>query len=241
MPIVISCLKDNYTYLITWGNNSLVVDPAEARSVFQALDNQNLSYILITHHHADHVGGNLEIKAKTRALIIGTDSRIPGIDKTLTPPQTLNIGPYQIDIIPTPGHTQTHVAYHFPKEKWLFCGDTLFAGGCGRIFEGTVEQMFSSLQALAALPDDTKAYCGHEYTKNNLEFALSVEPDQLAVKKKLRDIQNQKVTIPSTIGEEKATNPFLRTNDPNLTARLNLDSPTEVEVFAALRELKDEY
>ncbi len=234
---LIPALSDNYIYLLQWENFCAVVDPAEAgpvRQVAEAID-----VILLTHHHGDHVGGVAELKEATGCEVVGPkDSRIQHIDTVLSEGETFSRGPLSCQIISTPGHTSIHLAYYFPKEGWLFSGDALFAGGCGRLFEGTAEQMWTSLQKLRALPDTTKLYCGHEYTLANLRFAHSLEPDNTAVKDRLERItQSAPPTIPSTLGEEKLTNPFLRADDPLLQSVIGLNTPTEV--FAEVRRRKD--
>lgn len=229
---LIPALKDNYIYLITWNFHALAIDPGEAAPLLEALEKQKLDFrcILNTHHHSDHTGGNLEVKEKTGCrLIAPEEERIKEVDELAHEGKDLRIDGMDIQVISVPGHTATHVAYYFPEAGWLFAGDTLFTGGCGRLFEGTAEQMLHSLQKLAKLPGETKLFSGHEYTVNNLEFALSVEPDNPDIKTRLEKaklLRSQNIpTQPSTLEEEKRTNPFLRA--------------ASIEDFIKLRKLKD--
>lgn len=180
---LVPCLQDNYAYILHDVDTGTVgvVDPSEATPIINALEkrNQNLTYILNTHHHYDHTGGNLELKAKYGAKVIGSAKdrdRIPGIDITLSEGDTWMFAGHQVLVMETPGHTSGHVCYHFPGSGAIFTGDTLFSLSCGKLFEGTPQQMYSSLQKIIALPDETRVYCGHEYTLSNSKFALSIEP-----------------------------------------------------------------
>ncbi len=233
---IIKCLQDNYSYLIIDEENqtACVVDPGESKPIINYLNNSkiNLKFILNTHHHYDHVGGNLELKKKYNSKVvgfIGDENRIPEIDISLEDNQIWKQDNFEAKIYHVPGHTSGHVAFHFFKEKKIFTGDTLFSLGCGRIFEGTYEQMFNSLNKIKSLPEETKVYCGHEYTLNNSRFCLKHDSKNLNLKKKIENIKKRITkglpTLPSTIKEELDCNIFLRTKD--------------FESFSKLRDLKD--
>ena len=253
--LTIPAFNDNYLWLIHDGVNAAAVDPGDAQPIRDALAAHKLTLtaILLTHHHADHIGGvaalladaavpvfgprNDGIAAVTHPLEEGERIRVPGLE-------------LEFEVLEVPGHTRGHIAYvrRDAKEPWLFCGDTLFAGGCGRLFEGTPAQMTASLGKLAALPDETLVYCAHEYTISNLRFAQAVEPDNQAVALRMRDASERRgtrlPTVPSTIGLERGTNPFLRYTEPGIVrslveaGRLPAGAPP-VQAFAALREWKN--
>ena len=232
---IIPILADNYTYLI---DNVLCVDPGDDKP-FKG----PLKAILLTHHHADHIAGVSALKERCQCPIIGPDDpRIPA-DTIATPGQDLTIENITFQILSTPGHTKTHISYYAPALKSLYCGDTLFASGCGRLLEGTAQEMLSSLQKIAELPDETLIFCGHEYTLKNLEFALSIEPNnpllikRFAHARALRD--HNQPTIPTTLELEKETNPFLRCHTPELKTAFATKS--DLETFTTLREQKDEF
>jgi hydroxyacylglutathione hydrolase len=248
--IQIPVLIDNYIYLLhdAATHKTAVVDPTEAEPVLAFIEQKgwSLDYIFNTHHHWDHIGGNQELKEKTGCSVLASaydQNRIPAIDQTLAGGDSIKFGKEDIEIIATPGHTSGHIVYFCRQQQALFCGDTLFSLGCGRLFEGSAEQMFQSLQTIKALPDDTKIYCAHEYTQTNARFALSVEPDNEALilySKKIDQLRaQQKTTIPSTLAQEKACNPFLRTDSATIRQSLGMPKSHEVEVFAQLRKLKD--
>ncbi|MGR8998657.1 MAG: hydroxyacylglutathione hydrolase [Gammaproteobacteria bacterium] len=250
--IQIPVLTDNYIYLIhePVSGETGVVDPALAQPVLDVLDDKGwrLTYILNTHHHWDHVGGNLELKQKTGCTVIAPQSdrdRIPGIERGVAEDDVITLGAYPARVISTPGHTSGHIVYYFAEDKVLFCGDTLFAMGCGRLFEGSAEQMWNSLQKLKTLPSSTRVYCTHEYTQTNGRFALSVEPDNLQLQQRMELVNQLRekhlATVPSTIEEELATNPFFRENSPALQATINMKNRTPIEVFAEIRRLKDKF
>ena len=248
----IPVLTDNYIYLIhdPASGETAVVDPALAQPVLDVLEKKGwrLTYILNTHHHWDHVGGNLELKQKTGCKIIAAQSdqdRIPGIDIGVNEDDVISLGSHMARIISTPGHTSGHIVYHFAEDCVLFCGDTLFVMGCGRLFEGTPEQMWNSLLKLKALPPSTRIYCTHEYTQTNGRFALSVEPDNTQLQKKMIEVQRlraeNKPTVPSTIEQERATNPFFRSDSINIQKTLGLEGQSPVRVFTELRKRKDSF
>ena len=235
---IISCLQDNYSYLIIDETNNLacIVDPSEAGPVIDYLKNKNinLKYILNTHHHYDHIGGNKELKKKYNSIVVGfkhDSERIPEIDICLEDNEIWKSDNFVAKIIHVPGHTKGHICFHFYKDNLLFTGDTLFSLGCGRIFEGTYEQMFSSLNKIKAMPLDTQIYCGHEYTLNNSKFCIEHDSENLNLKKKIQNIQiklkNSLPTIPSTLKDELDCNIFLRAKD--------------VKTFSKLRDLKDNF
>ena len=250
--IQIPVLTDNYIYLIhdPVSGETAVIDPALAQPVLDVLDKKGwrLTYILNTHHHWDHVGGNLELKQKTGCKIIAAQSdrdRIPGIDIGVSEDDVISLGQHTARVISTPGHTSGHIVYHFAEDGALFCGDTLFVMGCGRLFEGTPEQMWNSLQKLKALPPSTRIYCTHEYTQANGRFALSVEPDNSHLQQKMLEVQQlraeNKPTVPSTIEQERATNPFFRADSISVQKALGLEDQSPVRVFTELRKRKDSF
>lgn len=253
--LAIPAFNDNYLWLLHDGANAAVIDPGDAQPILDALAQHKLSLaaILLTHHHADHIGGvqqllqharvpvfgprNDGISAVTHPLGEGDEISVPGLDLV-------------VRVLDVPGHTRGHIAYVADQPKWLFCGDTLFAGGCGRMFEGTPAQFTESLGKLAALPDDTQVFCAHEYTLSNLRFAQAVEPGNTALAQRV-DVEAAKrarnePTVPSTIGLEKATNPFLRYREPEIIGTLvqqkgfDAGAPP-VKAFAALREWKNTF
>lgn len=249
---IIPCLNDNYSYLIhdEISNTVAIVDPSEFMPCDTIISKnyQKLDFILNTHHHYDHVGGNEELKKKYNSKVLGFENdknRIPQIDTVLKDNQEFKIGTLNFTTIFIPGHTKGHIAFYFKKEKVIFTGDTLFSLGCGRIFEGTYEQMFQSLNKLKNLPGDTKIYCGHEYTYKNLEFCLKFNPNNTHLKKKKNAVELilniKKPTIPSTIEEEIKTNIFFKFNDPDVKKALNLENSSDIEIFTKLRDLKDNF
>ncbi len=250
--LILPVLNDNYIYLLhdPVSGETAAVDPAVARPVLDALDQNGwrLTYILNTHHHGDHVGGNLELKQKTGCTVIAPlsdQNRIPGIDRGVVNGDEITLGKHSAKIISTHGHTSGHVVYYFADDNSLFCGDTLFVMGCGRLFEGTAEQMWHSLQKLKALPASTQIYCAHEYTQANGRFALTVEPDNRQLQQRMEIINqlraNRLPTVPSTIEQELATNPFFREDSLALQETINMVNKKPVEVFAEVRRLKDKF
>lgn len=246
----LSVLNDNYIYLLhdPVSGETAVVDPAVTQPVLDVLKKKGwqLTTILNTHHHADHVGGNLELKQKTGCTVIAPlsdQNRIPGIDRGVVDGDVITLGKHSASVISTPGHTSGHVVYHFTDDNTLFCGDTLFVMGCGRLFEGTAEQMWHSLQKLKALPASTQIYCAHEYTQANGRFALTVEPDNRQLQQRMELINQLRAkhlpTVPSTIEQELATNPFFREDSLGLQETIKRGGKKPVEVFAEVRRLKD--
>ena len=233
---IIPCLQDNYSYLIIDESNKTasVVDPSEAKPIINFIEkeNINLKYILNTHHHYDHIGGNKDLKKKYNSVVIGFKddaNRIPEIDILLEDNQIWKADNFEAKIMHIPGHTTGHICYHFFKEKLIFTGDTLFSLGCGKLFEGTYQDMFSSLKKIKKLSQDTKIYCGHEYTLQNSKFCIEYDPENTKLKNKITEIkkklENNLPTIPSTLKDENECNIFLRAKD--------------VESFSKLRDLKD--
>lgn len=205
-----------------------------------------ITHVLVTHHHGDHVEGIPAIRAATGARVLANAAdahRVPLVDQAFAPGQTIGVGDLSALVIDTPGHTVGHVAFHFAADMALFAGDTLFSLGCGRLFEGTPAQMHASLTRLAALPEDTRLYCGHEYTASNARFALTVDPSNAALKARAAEVAALRgkglATLPSTIGLERRTNPFLRVDDPAIAAGLGMVGADPVTVFAELRERKN--
>ncbi len=250
--IQLPVLNDNYIYLLhdEQSGETAVIDPAVAEPVLQVLKQKSwqLSYILNTHHHGDHVDGNLELKQQTGCQIIASEfdkHRIPGVDRGVQDGEIIKLGKHIGKVIAAAGHTNGHILYYFADNNALFCGDTLFVMGCGRLFEGSAADLWQSLQKLKSLPPDTRVYCAHEYSENNARFALTVEPDNLALQEKMTLIKQLRAnglpTVPSTIDEELETNPFLREDSPSLRKNLNCIANPAVEVFAKLRRLKDNF
>jgi hydroxyacylglutathione hydrolase len=247
----IPALRDNYVYLLHEPEKGAtgVVDPSVAEPVLRELaaTGWRLTHILNTHHHPDHTGGNLEIKRATGAVIVGPRAdreRIPGIDVAVGEGDRYAVGAQAGQVFDVPGHTRGHIAYWFSDSRALFCGDTLFLMGCGRLFEGTPEQMWRSLGKLRALPPETRVYCGHEYTQANARFALTVEPENPALRERSRRVDalraEGKSTVPGTMADEIATNPFLRADQPGVQAAAG--SPGDaVATFATIRRRKDSF
>ncbi len=249
---LIPCFDDNYAYLLRDESGDApaigVVDPGEAGPVMAALQERGLSltHILITHHHGDHVGGIPALKEAFDPVVVGPraeESRIEGLDVLVGGGDSYQFGGQDMQVIDTPAHTSGHISLYFPKAEAVFVGDTMFALGCGRLFEGTAQQMWDSLSRLKALPDSTRVYCGHEYTLSNARFATGLEPDNQLLAERAREIQvlreEGRPTIPTTIGLEKATSPFLRAGDPSLRTILGLENADDWEVFAEVRRRKD--
>jgi hydroxyacylglutathione hydrolase len=242
------CLSDNYGFLIRdeASGKTACIDTPEAAAILKELKavGWGLDYIFNTHWHPDHAGGNAELKAATGCFIVGPGevTRIAPLDREVRGGDVVELGDTRFQVIETGGHTLGHIAYYDGADRVAFVGDTLFALGCGRLFEGKPEQMWASLSRLAALPDDTRVYCAHEYTASNARFALSVDPDP-ALKARAEQVfaarQRGEWTVPTTIGLEKATNPFLRA--PLLAGRVGKAGAPDHEAFAAVRAAKDAF
>ena len=246
------CLADNYGYLLhdTDSGVTAAVDTPDADEILVQLEAKGwrLTHVLNTHHHADHAGGNLALKQKTGCTIVGPRAdaaRIPGIDVAVGEGDVVELGTHRATVFDTPGHTRGHIVYYFATARAAFVGDTLFALGCGRLFEGTPAQMWGSLNKILRWPDDTRIYCAHEYTESNARFALTVEPQNHALRARADAVAKLrgagKPTVPSMLGEEKATNPFLRAASEDLRATIGLPAAADVEVFAKTRALKDAF
>ena len=244
--------RDNYVYLLREPESGRVgvVDPSDAEPVIEALERLGwtLTDIINTHHHNDHTGGNLELKEKYGCPVVGPRAdrdRIAGIDMDVGDGDTYRLGEAEAKVFDTPGHTRGHIGYWFPDSKALFCGDTLFALGCGRLFEGTAEQMWHSLSKFRAVPDDTLVYCAHEYTQANAKFALTVETDNAALKARAREIDAMRAadrpTVPSTMGVERETNPFLRADLDSMRRAVGMEGAAPAEVFGEIRSRKDNF
>jgi hydroxyacylglutathione hydrolase len=248
--ITLPVLTDNYIYLIhdPISRETAVIDPALAQPVLDTLEEKGwqLAYLFNTHHHSDHIGGNVQIKQKTGCKIIAAQAdwdRIPGIDQGVSEGDVVSLGQHKARVIATPGHTRAHIVYHFAEDNVLFCGDTLFVMGCGRLFEGTAEQLWQSLQKLKTLPKETLVYCTHEYTQTNGRFALTVEPDNQRLQQRMIQVNrlrsNKQPTVPTTIADELATNPFFREDSVELQKAIAMTDSKPKEVFAKVRRLKD--
>jgi len=235
-------------YLLHHGERATVVDPTEAAPVLDALEKGRvaLERILLTHHHSDHNGGCLELVRRTNCLVAGPDdSRLRGVDERLRGGECIYAGDVALHVLLVPGHTRSHLAFHAPGERAVWTGDCLFLGGCGRVFEGSMAEMLSSLEQLRSLPDETLVYPGHEYTLDNLEFALELEPENAAVRQRLAGVKallaRGEPSAPAPLALEKRTNPFLRADSPELKRALGLPGASTLEVFTALRQRKDEW
>ena len=248
----IPVLQDNYLFLIhdPVSGETAIIDPALEDETVDALSARGWqpTYIFNTHHHWDHVGANLALKERFNLKIIGPAAdreRIPGIDIAVGEGDQVHLGDVAADVIFVPGHTTGHIAYHFANEQALFCGDTLFAMGCGRLFEGTPDEMWGSLSKLMQLPDETDVYCAHEYTMSNGKFALTVDPKNAALAARMQDVTamraENKPTVPTTIGMEKATNPFLRPMSESIQETIGMIGAPIPAVFADIRARKDNF
>lgn len=251
MPIeieIVPCLSDNYAYLVKSGDLCAVVDPSEPGPVKAALAKRGwaLTHILNTHHHLDHTGGNLALKEEAGAKVIGPGkdaARIPGIDIGVDEATGWEFDGHKVQVLEVPAHTKGAIT--FVIEGHAFTGDTLFTLGCGRLFEGDPQTMWTSLSKLMTLPDDTRVWCGHEYTQSNGRFALTLEPGNGVLKRRMDDVNAAraagKATVPSTMGLEKATNPFLRPDSAEIRKSLGMEAADTVSVFGEIRERKNNF
>jgi hydroxyacylglutathione hydrolase len=244
------CLADNYGFLLHDADADVTaaVDTPEAAAIMRALERRGwrLTHILNTHHHGDHAGGNLALKSHTGCTIVGPRNdaeRIPGIDVLVGEGDVVMLGTHRVEVYETPGHTRGHIVYYLPEDGVAFVGDTLFAMGCGRLFEGSPAQMWASLQKILRWPADTRLYCAHEYTAANGRFALTVEPHNGELRERMRAVERLRTaglaTVPTTVALERATNPFLRPTSMALRRTLGLERSDDVTVFARTRALKD--
>ena len=250
--LTVKCLKDNYSYIV-FNEKSLfavVIDPSESEPIINEIKRNNLKlkYIFNTHHHYDHVGGNLKLKEKYRCKVVGYEKdkdRIPEIDIGLKDNQKWKNELFECEILHVPGHTAGHICIYIEKINALFTGDTLFSLGCGRIFEGTYTEMFNSLNKMKKFTKKTKIYCGHEYTKKNSDFCLSIDTNNSKLRHKIDKIKNDiklnKPTIPSTLEDELECNIFLRADNLEIQKQLGINSSDPIETFTKLRELKDNF
>ncbi len=244
------CRTDNFGVLLhdpDSGETALIDAPEEA-AILAAVKRTGWTptVILTTHHHTDHVEANLALKQRFGLKIVGPnaeEAKIPGIDETVAEGSALTFAGRRVEVIETPGHTAGHIVFHLPQEGLAFTGDTLFALGCGRLFERPAPAMYDSLRKMAALPAATRVYCGHEYTLSNARFALTIDPTNSALKERAARIErlraDGKPTLPTTIGEELTTNPFLRWHDPAIRKNLGMEKASDADVFAEIRKRKD--
>lgn len=250
--VTVPCLKDNYAFLANDAATgaTAVIDVPEAAPILNALaaHGWKASHILITHHHEDHIAGLRALAAATGARVIGAAAdahRLPRLDEAVREGDTVRLGMAAGRVIDVSGHTVGHVAYHFPDSAVVFTGDSLMALGCGRVFEGTMPQMWESLSKLAALPPETLVCSGHEYTQSNARFALTIEPGNAALQTRAEAVARARAegrpTVPSRLSEELATNPFLRAGEPGVKRAMGLGGATDAEVFAAIRRAKDRF
>jgi hydroxyacylglutathione hydrolase len=246
--VIVPCLSDNYAYLVKAGDSCAVADPSEAAPVRAALAARGWrpDYILNTHHHPDHTGGNLDLKSEFGAQVVGPGkdaARIPGIDVEVTEDSGWSFGGEKVQVLEVPGHTRGAITFVIAGNA--FTGDTLFALGCGRTFEGDAQTMWASLSKLMRLPADTKIWCGHEYTGSNGRFALTLEPGNKALTARMENVVASRAkgepTIPSTMALEIATNPFLRVTSPEIRQTLNMERAGDAEIFGEIRSRKDNF
>ncbi len=250
--VTVPCLQDNYAFLIHSGETgeTAVVDVPEAGPIRDALQERgwSLSHIFITHHHADHIDGVGPLRKETGAQVIGAKAdahRLPDLDMAVSDRDIFTFAGHDVHVHDVSGHTVGHIAYHIPDASAAFTADSLMALGCGRVFEGTFDQMWRSLSKLAALPEDTVIYSGHEYTASNARFALTIEPGNDALRKRAQQVKKARAdgqpTVPSTLAEERATNPFLRAHLKEVKAAINMPHASDSECFAEIRQRKDRF
>ena len=248
--VTVSCLSDNYAYLVSGDDGVAVIDAPEAAPIIAALEDRGWTpgVILLTHHHHDHVGGVAELRAKYGCKVMGPqgeEARLPPLDFALPDGMRGGSGNSVMEVIAVPGHTLGHVAYYYPEGKAVFTADSLMALGCGRVFEGTPEMMWDSLSKLAALPPDTMVYSGHEYTASNARFALTIEPENPDLISRAEDIAAANAagqpTAQVPLSLELATNPFLRASRPEVKSALGMSDASDAAVFAEIRARKDRF
>jgi hydroxyacylglutathione hydrolase len=246
------CRSDNFGVLVHDGDSGVTIsiDAPEEAPILAALEETGwtLTHILTTHHHGDHVAANEALKQRFGAQIIGPQKereKIPGIDRAVTGGDRFALGGIDVEVIDTPGHTLGEISYYLPGAPALFAADALFSLGCGRLFEGDAPMMWESLKRLRALPDETMLYCGHEYTATNAKCAIDVDPENTMLRERVREVETLRIagkpTLPVRLGQEKATNPFLRADDPALMQEMGMDGAEPAAVFAAIRKKRDQY
>ncbi|MBP0614694.1 hydroxyacylglutathione hydrolase [Jiella mangrovi] len=247
-----TCRSDNFGVLVheAESGTTIAIDAPEEEPILAELEKTGwtLTHILTTHHHGDHVEANSTLKARYQVEIIGPEKermKIPGLDRAVSGGDTLDVGGVKVEVIDTPGHTLGEVSYFLPQARAVFAGDALFSLGCGRLFEGDPAMMWGSMQALRALPGGTMLYCGHEYTATNAKCALSVDPGNVTLQERAREVdelrRGGRSTLPVLLEREKKTNPFLRADDPDLQAAMDMAGADPVDVFAAIRKKRDQY
>lgn len=250
--VTVPCLEDNYAFIVHEAetNTTLLVDVPEADPIRAALSERGwtLTHVLFTHHHWDHVDGWNNLRKTHSAITIGAQAdehRLPALDMTINDGDTIQIGSEVCQVFDVSGHTVGHIAVYMPTAKIVFTADSLMALGCGRLFEGTPAQMWESLCKLMSLPKDTLVCSGHEYTTGNAKFAITVDPDNIALRSRMDEIQEKRAknipTVPSLLSEELATNPFLRADDHNIRKTLGMLDESDAQVFARIRQLKDNF
>ena len=248
----IKALSDNYIWLVTTNEGSIVIDPGESKQIIDLIKSNeiDLEGILITHHHYDHTNGIEEILKYKKVEVFGPKNNVNAITKRVKQNDVFNLIGLKFEVIETPGHTLDHIAFYCFKDgkSILFCGDTLFSGGCGRVFEGTYSQMYESLKKLSKLPENTQIFCGHEYTSSNLQFACAVEPNNQFIREYNDEIiektKNGEPSLPSSLKIEHMINPFIRCNEENLIDNINKkfgEVSSEIEIFSTLRKWKDDF